>query len=125
MGTVAEYKVASRKAYPDDDHERICRDYYGSDATVADWNDFDDMSASRMDAVLDDLNLSPNRKYFATLNGNKYVNYSLNAYYVTTRNEGHMVDTIRIDGDFALGLKTDVDFEGRVICKTVAFDTWD
>lgn len=123
--TVSEYVVASRNTYPDEDHKRICRDFFGSSATVADWNDFDDMSATRMDRVLDDLNLNPNKKYFVTLDSYKFVQYSLNAYYATTKNQGHMIDTIRTDGSFALGLKSDVDFQGRVICKTVAKDTWD
>merc|ERR1712150_412527 len=120
--TVSDYKVASVTAYDEEDMDEICKEKFGSRATVADWNDFDDMSAKRLEMTLDDLNLSTSRKYFVTLDDKKYEGKSLKAFYVSNWEDGESqdIDTIRISGEFALALRSEVDIAGRVICKTVA-----
>merc|ERR1712150_418943 len=122
--TVSDCKVASVTAYDEEDMDEICKEMFGSRA-VADWNDFDDMSAKRLEMTLDDLNLSTSRKYFVTLDDKKYEGKSLKAFYVSNWNDGGDIDTLRIGGEFALALRAEADFAGRPICKTVAISTWD
>ncbi|CAB9527218.1 expressed unknown protein [Seminavis robusta] len=115
-----EYKLTSSLYMPDADHQEICREYFGSGAEVADFEDFKAMDPDTVQEIMSELSIGTSRNehiYFLKYQGQSLYPGTPRHAYFFENNGGDppaFVDMVDHHGGLNVGVTNKF---GRVVCR--------